>query len=168
MFTFVYCFDSLSSSPRKLISALSLFIFSTVFGIALASPAMAAPKNPEEAVRAVLDAQMAAWNRGDLETYMTGYWKSPELTFYSGGTVTQGWQPTLERYRKRYQSGGNEMGKLAFAELKITVLRSDSAFVRGGWQLTTASGKNPGGLFTLVVRKFPEGWRIVHDHTSVR
>lgn len=60
------------------------------------------------------------------------------------------------------------MGKLAFTELHITVLGSDSAFVRGGWQLTTASGKNPGGLFTLVVRKFPEGWRIVHDHTSAR
>ena len=97
---------------------------------------------------------------------MNGYWRSPELTFYSGGTVTKAWDSTLERYRKRYQGAGNEMGKLAFSELHIDILSNDAALVRGGWQLTTDSGKNPGGLFTLVVRKFPEGWRIVHDHTS--
>ena len=124
--------------------------------------------SPEAEIRQTLTDQTEAWNRGDLDGYMNGYWKSPELTFYSGGTVTKGWESTLERYRKRYQSQGNEMGKLAFTELHITVLGADAALVRGGWQLITASGKNPGGLFTLAVRKFPEGWRIVHDHTSNR
>ena len=97
---------------------------------------------------------------------MAGYWNSPELTFYSGGTVTTGWQPTLERYQKSYQAGGHEMGKLEFSELQVVTLAPDSAFVRGHWQLTMSDGKTPHGLFTLVFRKLPEGWRIIHDHTS--
>ncbi len=141
-------------------------LLASVLVVAILQPTLAAQKQPEQAVRAVLEAQAAAWNHGDLNGYMKGYWTSPELTFYSGGTVTKGWQPTVERYRKRYQSKGNEMGQLAFRDLQIAMLGNDAAFVRGGWQLTTASGKNPGGLFTLVLRKFPVGWRIVHDHTS--
>jgi uncharacterized protein (TIGR02246 family) len=118
-----------------------------------------------KAIRAVLDAQVVAWNKGDLEGFMAGYWKSPKLTFYSGKTKMRGWQATLDRYRKRYQGEGREMGKLAFSELEIEVLGDDYAFVRGRWQLTL-KGENPGGLFTLVLKKLPEGWRIIHDHTS--
>jgi ketosteroid isomerase-like protein len=117
-------------------------------------------------IAATLNVQVRAWNRGDLEGFMQGYWNSPELTFSSGGAVTKGWQPTLERYRRRYQSVGSEMGKLSFDDVQISVLDSDSAFVRGRWHLTMSNGKKPGGLFTLIVRRKPEGWRIVHDHTS--
>jgi beta-aspartyl-peptidase (threonine type) len=131
--------------------------------------AHAAPPAPrpaaEEAIRAVLDAQVAAWNKGDLEGFMTGYWRSPDLTFFSAGNRTRGWQATLERYRKRYQAEGQEMGKLTFSELQVEVLGPDSAFVRGRWQLVRRKDR-PGGLFTLIFRRFPEGWRIVHDHTS--
>jgi beta-aspartyl-peptidase (threonine type) len=119
------------------------------------------------AVRQLLDKQVAAWNHHDLEGFMAGYWKSPELTFFSGGTVTTGWQPTLERYRKRYQGEGHEMGTLRFTDIRVDLLGSDAAFVRGGWELTLSSGKQPHGLFTLVLRKFPEGWRVVHDHSSI-
>jgi beta-aspartyl-peptidase (threonine type) len=118
-----------------------------------------------KAIRAVLDAQVVAWNKGDLEGFMVGYWKSPDLTFYSGKTKMRGWQATLERYRKRYQGEGREMGKLAFSELEIEPLGGAYALVRGRWQLTL-KGENPGGLFTLVFKKLPEGWRIIHDHTS--
>ena len=153
---------------RRAFAWLLLPLLSWAVATPIPIPMAAAEKKPELAIRAVLVAQVAAWNRGDLEDYMRGYWKSPELTFYSGGAVTKGWEPTLERYRKRYQGEGNEMGKLAFTSLQITLLGSHSALVRGGWHLTAASGKNPGGLFTLVVRRFPQGWRIVHDHTSSR
>jgi len=118
-----------------------------------------------EAIRAVIDAQMAAWNRGDLEAFMGGYWKSPQLSFSSGKDKTRGWQATFDRYKKRYQGEGREMGQLAFSELEIEMLGPDSAFVRGRWQLKLAK-ESPGGLFTLVFRKLPDGWRIVHDHTS--
>jgi beta-aspartyl-peptidase (threonine type) len=120
-----------------------------------------------KAIREVLDHQTAAWNKGDLEGFMAGYWKSPNLTFFSGGDKTKGWQATIERYRKKYQTGEAKMGKLTFSELEIEVLGPSSAWVRGRWQV--ARGKETlGGLFTLIFKKLPEGWRIVHDHTSAR
>jgi beta-aspartyl-peptidase (threonine type) len=128
-------------------------------------PEAPAAPDPEAAVRQVLDEQVAAWNRGDLEAFMAGYWASPELSFFSGGERTQGWDATLERYRKRYRSEGQEMGRLTFSELKVDVLGPDSALVRGRFQLVRSKDK-PGGLFTLLFRRLPEGWRIVHDHTS--
>jgi ketosteroid isomerase-like protein len=116
-------------------------------------------------VQQVLQQQQSAWNRGDLEAFMSGYWNSPELTFF-GTKKTSGWQATLERYRKTYQADGREMGKLEFSGLQIVALGSDSAFVRGSWRLTMSDGKTPHGLFTLVFRQFQDGWKIVHDHTS--
>ncbi len=117
-------------------------------------------------IRAVLDAQVAAWNRGDLEGYMAGYWRSPELEFYSGATITRGWQQTLDRYRQRYQSGGREMGTLTFSELRIEPIDGKNAFVTGRWQLAMKKGDSPSGLFTVLLRKFGDGWKIVHDHSS--
>jgi ketosteroid isomerase-like protein len=119
---------------------------------------------PKE-IRAVLERQVQAWNRRDLEGFMQGYWKSSDLTFYSGGTTVSGWDETLARYRNRYQSAGNEMGKLEFLDLKIELLGSSAAFVRGRFHLMMSSGES-GGLFTLTFRKFADGWKIIHDHTS--
>ena len=98
--------------------------------------------------------------------FMAGYWNSPDLTFFSGATQTQGWQATLERYRKKYQAPGAEMGKLEFSDLQVELLGTQGAFVRGRWRLTLSDAKQPHGLFTLVFREFPEGWRVIHDHTS--
>lgn len=116
-------------------------------------------------IQQVLDDQAGAWNRGDLEGFMTGYWRSPELSFSAAGQNLRGWQATLERYQKRYQAKGQEMGKLTFSDLEIDLLGPDSALVRGRWTVET-SKETLGGLFTLIVKKLPEGWRIVHDHTS--
>ena len=121
---------------------------------------------PDTEVRALLQRQQDAWNRRDLEGFMAGYWKSDELTFFSGGNVTRGWQPTLDRYRQRYQSAGAEMGKLEFRNLAIEKLGNNAAFARGEYHLTMPDGKAPHGIFTLVLRRLPEGWRVVHDHTS--
>jgi beta-aspartyl-peptidase (threonine type) len=115
-------------------------------------------------IRAVLERQVEAWNRRDLEAFMSGYWQSPDLSFYSGASKTSSWQATLERYRNRYQSEGREMGHLDFSELEIEMLGPQSAFVRGRWRLKMKS-EEPGGLFTLIFRKFRDGWKIVHDHT---
>ena len=117
------------------------------------------------AIQAVLDGQAQAWNAGDLEGFMAGYWQSPEMTFFSGKDKQAGWQPTLERYQKKYQAEGREMGQLTFSEIQIEQLDATHAWVRGRWQLVT-SKDTPGGLFTLIFQRLPEGWRIVHDHTS--
>ncbi len=120
----------------------------------------------EEGVKHMLVSQIEAWNHGNLEGFMQGYWHSPDLTFFSGADVTTGWDPTLQRYRQRYRSEGKEMGQLVFQDLNIDVLSRRAAVVTGKWQLTMSDGKQPHGLFTLVVKRMPGGWKIVHDHTS--
>lgn len=118
----------------------------------------------EAAVKAVMAEQAAGWNRGDIEAYMAGYWRSDDLVFVSGDTVTRGWQPTFERYKKSYDSR-EKMGTLSFSDLEINVLSKNAATVLGSWELKRKND-NPKGKFTLIFRKFKEGWRIVHDHTS--
>src|SRR5208337_1730170 len=118
------------------------------------------------AIRKVIEEQQSAWNRQDLEGFMAGYWNSLELTFFSGGRESKGWQAALDRYKKNYQGAGHEMGKLEFANLRIEMLGPDAAFVRGEFHLTMSDGKTLHGLLTLVFRKFPEGWKIVHDHSA--
>jgi ketosteroid isomerase-like protein len=115
-------------------------------------------------IRAVMDAQAAAWNIGDIDGFMRGYWNSPELVFVSGANVTRGWQPTLNRYKKGYDSRA-KMGTLTFSDLEITVLSKDAAVVLGSWSLAREKD-NPHGKFTLIFRRFKDGWRIVMDHTS--
>ena len=120
----------------------------------------------ESAIKHVLTVQQEAWNRHDLDGFMSGYWNSPDLTFFSGAKETRGWQATLERYRETYGSPGHAMGKLDFSDLRIEMLGPEAAFVRGTWHLTMPEGKNPEGKFTLIFRKFGDGWKIIHDHTS--
>jgi ketosteroid isomerase-like protein len=118
-----------------------------------------------KAIRTVLDAQVAAWNAKDLPGFMKGYWESDDLTFFSGNTMTKGWKATLDRYRTRYQGEGKEMGKLSFEDLAIEILGAEHALVRGRFRLRIGD-ETPTGIFTLVLRKTPTGWRILHDHTS--
>ena len=116
------------------------------------------------AIRAVLDAQATAWNRGDIQGYMDGYDRSPDTVFVSGDRVTRGWQTVLERYQKTYDTR-EKMGALTFSDLEITMLNKDVAIVLGRWHLKRSKDE-PHGRFTLLFRKTKAGWRIVHDHTS--
>jgi uncharacterized protein (TIGR02246 family) len=116
------------------------------------------------AIRAVLEAQAAAWNRGDLETYMNGYARSADTVFVSGDRVTRGWQTVLERYKKAYDSR-DKMGVLTFSDVEINMLSKDAAIVLGRWHLQRSKDE-PHGRFTLLFRKTTAGWKIVHDHTS--
>jgi ketosteroid isomerase-like protein len=130
-----------------------------------ALPQAASSPTAASQIRHVLEQQQEAWNRHDLDTFMRFYWNSPELTFLSGANLTRGWQPTWERYRKTYQSECRQMGKLDFSDLQIEPLGPEAAFVRGAFHLQMPDGKQPHGRFTLIFRKFADGWRIVHDHT---
>ena len=150
-------------TPLTLILA-AILLPSTV-GLGQTPVDSASTSGAEPAIRAVLQSQVDAWNHHDLELFMNGYWHSPDLTFFSGATQTKGWEPTLERYRRRYQSEGHAMGTLSFSDLQVQLLSTDAAFVRGKFQLIMPDGKQPHGVFTLVFRKFPAGWRIIHDHT---
>jgi beta-aspartyl-peptidase (threonine type) len=119
-----------------------------------------------QAVRAVLDRQVADWNRGDLDGFLGGYWNSPKVVFQSGGQRIDGWSAMRERYRRQYQAEGRAMGRLDFSALDIEPLGPEAVLARGRWRLSMPDGTKPGGLFTVIFRKLPEGWKIVHDHTS--
>jgi len=125
-----------------------------------------APKNynVESSLRELLAAQADAWNRGDIEGFMAGYWKSDQLSFSGTNGVTRGWQGLDDRYHRVYPNRA-AMGHLAFSDLEITPLGPDAAMILGRWRLDREAD-HPGGVFTLIARRFPEGWRIIHDHTS--
>ena len=134
--------------------------------IFLAGCATIDPVTEQKNILKVLSDQADAWNRGDLETFLEGYWRSDQTVFAGGGTVHRGFDAMAARYRKSY--GTREaMGKLTFGDLKFESVERDRAVVTGSWELERAADK-PGGVFTLIFRRFPEGWRIVHDHTSSR
>jgi uncharacterized protein (TIGR02246 family) len=115
-------------------------------------------------IRAVLRAQVEAWNHGDIDSFMNGYARTDTTVFVSGDEVTHGWQTVRDRYLKKYNDRA-KMGTLTFSDLEIEQLGPDSAVALGRWELKRTSD-NPHGRFTLIFRKTPDGWRIVHDHTS--
>jgi ketosteroid isomerase-like protein len=121
------------------------------------------PAADAAAIKALLAGQVEAWNRGDLEVYMAGYWNSPQLKFISGSTVTTGWAETLAHYKARYASA-EKRGRLAFTSLNVQLLGPDAALATGHWRLER--GQPVEGEFSLTLKRRSEGWRIVVDHTS--
>jgi ketosteroid isomerase-like protein len=115
-------------------------------------------------IRSVLRMQQDAWNHGDIDRFMNGYAHSRHTVFVSEDTVRRGWETVRDRYREKY-SDRAKMGVLTFSDLEIVLLSPDSAVALGGWKLQRAKDR-PHGRFTLIFRRLPEGWRIVHDHTS--
>ena len=118
----------------------------------------------EDRIAEVINAQQTAWNSGDIDGFMQGYWVSPDLRFASGGTVTRGWQATRDRYHERY-SDRAIMGQLTFDQIEIVELADDAAIVHGAWALQREHDR-PAGLFTLVFRQIDGNWKIVSDTTT--
>jgi len=122
------------------------------------------PSDAKLGVKAALDKQVREWNAGNLAGFMETYARSDQTRFASGGDVSLGWQTVFDRYRTKYDSRA-AMGTLAFSNLEITLLGSDAALAFGRWRLLREQDE-PSGLFSLILRRPPAGWRIVHDHTS--
>ncbi len=122
-------------------------------------------ESQKQMIASVLDHQVQAWNKGDIAGYMQGYWHSDSLIFTSGGSVNRGWRATLEKYSGKYDSK-EKMGTLVFSNMEIFSLSENAAWVLGRWELQRSTD-HPHGIFTLVFRRFPDGWKIVHDHTSL-
>jgi ketosteroid isomerase-like protein len=134
--------------------------------VACAAPQRAFAPADDQAIRGVIAAQSAAWNRGDLDGYMAGYAHSPELVFTSGGNIRHGYDETLAKYRAKYGGAKATMGTLAFELLSIQHLGADGAIVLGRWKLT-ATPNAGAGVFSIAFERTSAGWRIVHDHTSL-
>jgi ketosteroid isomerase-like protein len=152
-----------------MILRLRIFVLMAIPGILLgfgagACFAQAAPQADSRAIASVLNQQVADWNRGDIPAFMGGYWKSNYTEFVSGAGIFRGWDDVLKRYQSSYPNRA-AMGHLTFSGLEVHVLCPDSAYVIGKYRLDREKD-HPQGVFTLIFRKFPEGWRIVNDHTT--
>ena len=158
--------------PPQLISPVSLgrahcitIVSCTLLAMAVA--VFAAPEQTENSatqIRSVLQAQQDSWNRGDIDGFMKGYARSASTVFISGDTIRRGWKTVRDRYKQKY-SDRAKMGTLVFSDLEITPLSSDFAVASGRWGLKRANDQ-PHGRFTLILKRLPEGWRIIRDHTS--
>lgn len=157
---------------RTLISAIALIAFGTVQYSECPAQVVKseiiiqvdAEQDNETQIRRLLKQQSESWNAYDIESFMETYWKSPQLTFSSGGATTRGWEATLQRYKDRY-STPELMGKLSFEILEVNMLGDESAFLLGTYRLEREQDQ-PHGNFTLVLRKMEGQWKIIHDHSS--
>ena len=132
----------------------------------LLASVLTAQTTAENDIRALLARQQADWNKGDVRAFMTGYEATASTTFL-GEKLTRGYKQVLDRYIERYPTR-EAMGTLAFSDVEVRMLGADHASVLGRFQLTrVASAGGPAwGRFTLILKKTPVGWRIIHDHTS--
>src|ERR1700733_3770612 len=148
----------------KCLAALLLLAFCGSTPIAESADESANHQADRSAIRAVLDTQQEAWNRGDIDSFLTGYWHSPDLTFSGTNGISRGWDAVLARYKKNYPDR-SAMGALDFSNVEFRFLGPDAALVLGHWHLKREKDEL-GGVFSLIFQSFPEGWRIIHDHTS--
>jgi ketosteroid isomerase-like protein len=117
-----------------------------------------------KAIHAILDNQITAWNKGDLEAFMAGYLKSDSLVFIGKSGPTYGYENTLNNYKKGYPDA-NHMGKLNFEIVSMKPLGTNYYFIIGKWYLKRTVG-DINGVYTLVLKKTEDGWKIIADHSS--
>ena len=139
-------------------------ILVTALILSLTLPLAAIQKSEiEKEMKRIHTLQRNAWNEGNIEGFMAPYWKSKKMTYQTGDTRLMGWDALLDRYKKVYPKGN--MGTLEFSDLIIHVLSEDSAYVLGKWKLKTETWTKQ-GLFTTILKRMEDGWKIIHDHSS--
>jgi len=136
----------------------------TLFLLTLTTTAFTQPSKDEAAIRGIMANQVDAWNKGNIDAFMKGYWNDDSLIFIGKSGPSYGYRQALTNYKKNY-SGPDQMGKLFFDLLKVKRLSADYYFVIGKWFLKRKAG-DIGGIYTLLFRKINGQWRIIVDHTS--
>lgn len=150
---------------------MKFFLFSlglAALAACTSSPATKVAETPADTRRAItqlLATQTAAWNRGDVASFMQGYWRSDSLVFIGKRGLTYGWQPTLDNYRRSYPNAA-AMGQLRFDNLRVTPDGPDAAHVVGRWHLARPGLGDLQGHYLLVLRHLNGQWVIVADHSS--
>jgi beta-aspartyl-peptidase (threonine type) len=155
-------------SVRSAIFRIVLIVLGLIAIPRVASAQTASDTHAEDraAITQLITSQQLSWNKGDIDTFVEAYWHSPDLTFSGVNGVQRGFDAVRARYKKVYPDRST-MGQLDFSDLDFHFIGNDGALVLGHWHLTRDKDKgNIGGVFSLVWQRFPEGWRIIHDHTS--
>jgi ketosteroid isomerase-like protein len=145
-------------------SALNMRTILLIKLLLLLSHSIFAQNNDKSEILSVLENQRIAWNNGNLQQYMMGYWQSDSLLFVGKRGPQYGWQKTFDNYKKSYPDK-SAMGKLTFNILKVDVYTSDYAFVLGEWILDREKDQ-PRGFFTLQMKKINGQWKVIADHSS--
>ncbi len=153
-----YCTAGYGGMMKKIGMAFFLAVF--LLGCSQRGPDAAAVQSE---IRTVLQRQQAAWNAHDIEGFMADYWKSEKLTFQSGGKRYLGWDTLLQRYKTNY--AGTQMGKLSFSGIEVQILSKEYAYVLGRWKVEQKESASE-GVFTIILKRFASGWKIIHDHSS--
>ena len=149
----------------SLITFLTVLIITctTAFSLTICAEEPEGFETTRKKIRLIMDQQVGAWNKGNVDGFMAGYWKSDKLSFQSGNTRRIGWQTLCNMYKKNY--AGDKMGKLEFVDIEVKPLTTDHILVMGRWRVTTKKEKKE-GLFTLIFKQFGKDWKIIHDHSS--
>jgi uncharacterized protein (TIGR02246 family) len=159
-------FDKMKTLQFLLVTTISLLIFScgNETKESKAGSVSRLSKDDEKEILEVINKQSEDWNKGDLEKFMEGYWKSDSLQFISRKRLTKGWKRTLENYKKTY-ADSTKRGQLQFAVINFDAVSDDAVIVTGRFLLTKGK-RNDSGISTLVFKKIDGRWVIVHDHTN--
>ena len=160
-----HCRARVQGGRLALLTALTILILS---GFATTAESKAEAPNTQKAIETVLTKQCDAWNKGDLDEFMKGYLHSEKTSYTSGGTEVWGYDALHDRYQKKYGQSPETMGKLKFSELKVFPLGAKNALVIGHWHLDPQKPPAVDGVFSLVFVKTNDGWKVMHDHTSVK
>jgi ketosteroid isomerase-like protein len=140
------------------------FIIAVIFSIVCTTQNSYAQNKDIAAIQSILDNQIKAWNSGDLDAFMVGYLHSDSLVFIGKSGPTYGYDNTLANYKKSYPDK-THMGRLQFEIVSMKPLNNDHYFVIGKWKLIRTVG-DLNGVYTLLLRKTKEGWKIIADHSS--
>lgn len=152
----------------KSISASSILVAALLLAAVAGSRVLAKAADPQKDIPIVLQEQAHAWNKGDLDAFMTSYLDSPQTSYTSGGKQVWGYEALRKRYQDKYGSDKSTMGKLDFSDLKVSKLGANNALCIGQWHLVRQ--ETPAelrGVFSLVFMHTGSGWKIIHDHTSL-
>jgi ketosteroid isomerase-like protein len=150
----------------------SILVGTLALAFALAAEGGRVIANPEvkqssrDAIVRIIDMQKKAWNSGDLDTFLTGYYDSPDTSYTSGGQEYWGYEALKQKYTRSYGTSRDTMGMLDFSELKVVDVSADSAYCLGHWHLERKDKPSLEGVFTLVFKNTTAGWKIIHDHTT--
>jgi uncharacterized protein (TIGR02246 family) len=158
----------ISMSARRPILCIALIMLGLTIGTCTTPAQTASDGHAKDraTITQLIKDQQVSWNKGDIDTFVEAYWHSPDLTFSGASGVQRGFEAVRERYKKVYPDKST-MGQLDFSDLEFHFIGNDGALVLGHWHLTRDKDKGDiGGVFSLVWQRFPEGWRIIHDHTS--